>query len=262
MAATTKPAMTEMRMAEATTHCAVDPRTWPPIPTAARSWGPPHSGWSPRPSSSRSWPASSWRPYGGLAGGGRRRSAATAITVAYGAALTKAVTGYVSQGWGHVFIHVQPYMLAVSGLGTVFLLQNALHAGPITASRTTLVTVNPLLSIVLGVTPFGDVLRGGPVDLPRDPGPGRPGGRRRGPHPVTAGGRDRRRRGGRRDAGRGPGAGHDGPADRGHALSAFGISPSDRAPRQVSGGRGVATKLGGRPGLTPPGPGQAGARLE
>ncbi len=87
--------------------------------------------------------------------------AATAITAAYGAALTKAITGYVSQGWGHVFTHFQPYMLAVSGLGTVFLLQNALHAGPITASRTTLVTMNPLLSIVLGVTLFGDVLRGG-----------------------------------------------------------------------------------------------------
>ena len=87
--------------------------------------------------------------------------AATAITAAYGAALTKAITGYVSEGWGHVFTHFQPYMLAVSGLGTVFLLQNALHAGPITASRTTLVTMNPLISIVLGVTLFGDVLRSG-----------------------------------------------------------------------------------------------------
>ena len=87
--------------------------------------------------------------------------AATAITAAFGAALTKAITGYVSQGWGHVFTHFQPYMLGVTGLGTVFLLQNALHAGPITASRTTLVTLNPLLSIVLGVSLFGDVLRGG-----------------------------------------------------------------------------------------------------
>jgi drug/metabolite transporter (DMT)-like permease len=87
--------------------------------------------------------------------------AATAITAAFGAAMTKAITGYVSQGWGHVFTHFQPYLLAVTGLGTVFLLQNALHAGPITASRTTLVTVNPLLSIVLGVSLFGDVLRGG-----------------------------------------------------------------------------------------------------
>lgn len=87
--------------------------------------------------------------------------AATAVTAAFGASLTKAITGYVSQGWGHVFTHFQPYMLAVTGLGTVFLLQNALHAGPITASRTTLVTLNPLLSIVIGVTLFGDVLRGG-----------------------------------------------------------------------------------------------------
>ncbi|HEY5110570.1 MAG TPA: DMT family transporter [Acidimicrobiales bacterium] len=87
--------------------------------------------------------------------------AATAIAAAFGAALTKAITGYVSQGWGHVFTHFQPYMLGVTGLGTVFLLQNALHAGPITASRTTLVTFNPLLSIVLGVSLFGDVLRGG-----------------------------------------------------------------------------------------------------
>jgi hypothetical protein len=87
--------------------------------------------------------------------------AATAVTAAFGASLTKAITGYVTQGWGHVFTHFQPYMLAVTGLGTVFLLQNALHAGPITASRTTLVTLNPLLSIVIGVTLFGDVLRGG-----------------------------------------------------------------------------------------------------
>jgi len=87
--------------------------------------------------------------------------AATAVTAAFGAALTKAITGYLDHGWSAVFTHFQPYMLGVTGLGTVFLLQNALHAGPITASRTTLVTLNPLVSIVLGVTLFGDVLRGG-----------------------------------------------------------------------------------------------------
>jgi hypothetical protein len=85
------------------------------------------------------------------------------VTAAFGAALTKAITGYLSHGWGAVFSHFQPYMLAVTGLGTVFLIQCALHAGPITASRTTLVTLNPLVSIVLGVTLFGDVLRGGPL---------------------------------------------------------------------------------------------------
>jgi drug/metabolite transporter (DMT)-like permease len=89
--------------------------------------------------------------------------AATAITAAYSAALTKAITSYTKLGWGHVFTHFQPYMLAITGLGTVFLIQNALHAGPITASRTTMVTINPLVSIVLGITLFADVLRSGPL---------------------------------------------------------------------------------------------------
>jgi drug/metabolite transporter (DMT)-like permease len=92
--------------------------------------------------------------------------AATAVTAAFGAALTKAITGYLDHGWSAVFTHFQPYMLAVTGLGTVFLLQSALHAGPITASRTTLVTLNPLVSIVLGVTLFGDILRGGVLWIP------------------------------------------------------------------------------------------------
>lgn len=88
--------------------------------------------------------------------------AATAVTAAYTASLTKAITNYTKLGWNHVFTHFQPYMLGVVGLGTVFLLQNALHAGPITASRTTLVTINPLVSIVLGTTLFADRLRVGP----------------------------------------------------------------------------------------------------
>jgi drug/metabolite transporter (DMT)-like permease len=89
--------------------------------------------------------------------------AATAVTAAFSAALTKSITTYVTEGWGHVFTHAQPYMLAITGLGTVFLIQNALHAGPITASRTTMVTINPLVSIVLGVTLFADRLRTGPL---------------------------------------------------------------------------------------------------
>jgi drug/metabolite transporter (DMT)-like permease len=92
--------------------------------------------------------------------------AAAAVTAAYTAALTKATTTYITEGWDHVFTHAQPYLLAVTGIGTVFLLQNALHAGPITASRTTLVTINPLVSIVLGVTLFGDRLRSGLVATP------------------------------------------------------------------------------------------------
>jgi drug/metabolite transporter (DMT)-like permease len=87
--------------------------------------------------------------------------AGTAVAAAYTSALTKAITSYLNHGWSAVFSHFEPYMLAVVGIGTVFLLQSALHAGPITASRTTLVTTNPLVSIVLGITLFGDILRGG-----------------------------------------------------------------------------------------------------
>jgi len=89
--------------------------------------------------------------------------AATAISAAFTAALTKSTTTYITEGWGHVFTHAQPYLLAVTGIGTLFLLQNALHAGPITASRTTLVTINPLVSILLGITLFAERLRTGPL---------------------------------------------------------------------------------------------------
>jgi hypothetical protein len=92
--------------------------------------------------------------------------AATAVSAAFTAALTKATTTYITQGWGHVFTHAQPYLLSVTGIGTLFLLQNALHAGPITASRTTLVTINPLVSILLGLTLFSEHLRTGIVWTP------------------------------------------------------------------------------------------------
>src|SRR6202022_3339947 len=92
--------------------------------------------------------------------------AATAVSAAFTAGLTKATTTYITEGWGHVFTHAQPYLLSVTGIGTLFLLQNALHAGPITASRTTLVTINPLVSILLGITLFAERLRTGVLWTP------------------------------------------------------------------------------------------------
>ncbi len=177
--------------------------------------------------------------------------AATAITAAYTASLTKAITTYTTEGWGHVFTHFQPYMLAVTGLGTVFLLQNALHAGPITASRTTLVTINPLVSIVLGVTLFvGPAAIGRRMDLARGPGPGGAGGRRGHPGPLTPGGRDRTRPGtstrcsAEPASGPSDGAGQAGPEpDRSRPCSTW--------PGQEGGVRGVEA-------VTPFGTGPAG----
>jgi hypothetical protein len=59
-----------------------------------------------------------------------------------------------------VFFHFEPYAIAVSGLSGLFLAQNAFHAGPITASQASLVIVDPIASIVIGVSLFGDNLRG------------------------------------------------------------------------------------------------------
>lgn len=86
---------------------------------------------------------------------------ASAVLFAYNAALTKATTTLITQGWGHVFSHWEPYAIGATGLVGFFLLQNALHAGPIAASRAVMVTVNPLVSIAIGATVFHEHLRTG-----------------------------------------------------------------------------------------------------
>ena len=58
-----------------------------------------------------------------------------------------------------MFVHWQTYGLIVFGLGGLFLTQNAFHAGPLAASQSTLVLVDPLASIVLGIALYGDSLR-------------------------------------------------------------------------------------------------------
>jgi drug/metabolite transporter (DMT)-like permease len=87
--------------------------------------------------------------------------AAAAVLFAYNAALTKATTTIITGGWRHVLTHWEPWAIGVTGLIGFFLLQNALHAGPIAASRATMVTVNPLVSIAIGATIFHEHLRTG-----------------------------------------------------------------------------------------------------
>jgi len=70
------------------------------------------------------------------------------------------------QGWSGVFVSWPPYAIAATGLCAMFLAQNAFHAGPITASQSTLIMVDPLVSIGLGVGLFGDQLQTGGVRGP------------------------------------------------------------------------------------------------
>jgi drug/metabolite transporter (DMT)-like permease len=88
--------------------------------------------------------------------------AASAVLFADNAALTKTVTALLRHGgWSHVFESWEPYLVGLTGAAGLFLVQSALHAGPITASRTASVIVNPLASIVIGVAAFGERLRPG-----------------------------------------------------------------------------------------------------
>jgi drug/metabolite transporter (DMT)-like permease len=81
------------------------------------------------------------------------------ISFAFTAACTKVVSGFAAADWASLYRHWQTYALACFGALAVFLAQNAIHAGPIVASQSTIVLVDPVASILVGVGLFGDNLR-------------------------------------------------------------------------------------------------------
>jgi len=84
---------------------------------------------------------------------------AAAIAFAFTAALIKEVSNYAANDWVTMFEHWQTYGVIAFGLLGLFLTQNAFHAGPLAASQSTLVLVDPLVSICLGIALYGDSLR-------------------------------------------------------------------------------------------------------
>ena len=82
-----------------------------------------------------------------------------AIAYAFTAALIKTVSDFAANDWVTLFVHWQTYGVIVFGLMGLFLTQNAFHAGPLAASQSTLVLVDPLVSICLGIALYGDSLR-------------------------------------------------------------------------------------------------------
>jgi drug/metabolite transporter (DMT)-like permease len=84
---------------------------------------------------------------------------AASISFAFTAACTKVVSGFAASDLAGLYRHWQTYALACFGALAVFLAQNAIHAGPIVASQSTIVLVDPVASILVGVGLFGDDLR-------------------------------------------------------------------------------------------------------
>lgn len=82
--------------------------------------------------------------------------AAASVGFALTAALTKAFSEAFSGGIPHVFSTWQTYALCVAGLCSFLLMQHAFHAGPFAASQSTLILVNPFVSVVLGALLYGE----------------------------------------------------------------------------------------------------------
>ncbi len=84
---------------------------------------------------------------------------AAAVAFAFTASLTKVTTDVIARQWTAMFSHWQTYALAVCGVLAVFLTQNAYHAGPLAASQSAFVVVEPLVSILIGTQIFDDTVR-------------------------------------------------------------------------------------------------------
>jgi hypothetical protein len=103
----------------------------------------------------------------GLLGLARRRvgwraalalGSAASVGFALTAAITKAMTDDLVSGWERLFTSWPLYALAIVGLWSFVVMQRAFRAGPFVASQSTLILVNPFISIVVGVVLFGDRL--------------------------------------------------------------------------------------------------------
>jgi hypothetical protein len=67
-----------------------------------------------------------------------------------------------SHGVGNIFTTWQTYGLVVTGLLGMFLLQNALQAGPLVAAQPGFTLADPLVAMTWGIVVFGEHIRSGP----------------------------------------------------------------------------------------------------
>lgn len=89
--------------------------------------------------------------------------AGASVGFALVSAVTKSMTNLLAAGWGALFGSWQLYVLAALGLGSFLIMQSAFQVGPFAASQSTLILVNPFVSIVIGHVLYGENLRGGPL---------------------------------------------------------------------------------------------------
>jgi drug/metabolite transporter (DMT)-like permease len=101
--------------------------------------------------------------------GGRRGTlfgAAAGLGFGFTAALMKGALDRLTDGVGAVVSSWQLYAMVVTGIASVFLIQNALQAGSLVAVQPAITICDPLTSVGYGVFLFGEHLRGGIWLLP------------------------------------------------------------------------------------------------
>ena len=92
--------------------------------------------------------------------------AAAALVWAIDAAFVKAATEVLArEGWGALFVHWPLYAVVASGVAGTILLESAFAAGPLAASQSALLIVDPLASIAIGVELFGEQLNSSPAAI-------------------------------------------------------------------------------------------------
>lgn len=88
--------------------------------------------------------------------------AAAGTGFAFTATFMKATTGLFDEGMATLLSSWQPYAMVMAGIGSVFLLQNALQSGTLVAAQPALTICDPVASILYGITMFGESVRSGP----------------------------------------------------------------------------------------------------
>lgn len=90
---------------------------------------------------------------------------AAALVLATQSGLMQATVVLFQRGPGAAFTSWEPYLLAVTSIGALVLVQSAYRAGPLAASMPVIHLVNPLTVVVIGIALYGESFATGTLPL-------------------------------------------------------------------------------------------------
>ncbi|HZE16639.1 MAG TPA: DMT family transporter, partial [Mycobacterium sp.] len=88
---------------------------------------------------------------------------ATGIEFGFTAALMKGTTNQFSHGFYSILTSWETYAMILAGIGGMFLMQNAVHAGRLVAAQPGITLLDPFTAVGWGIFAFGEPVRSGPI---------------------------------------------------------------------------------------------------